>query len=115
MGDWDFVQMLLEKFERQTDADLEQLEALVAARDAEQTALLAHRLKGAAASLAAESLAATAARLEAIGRNAAMDEAESCFAALRCERERFQDYHREVLAARAAEQAATNGPAITTR
>ncbi|HEV7226595.1 MAG TPA: response regulator [Pirellulales bacterium] len=115
MGDWDFVQMLLEKFERQTDADLEQLEARVAARDAEQTALLAHRLKGAAASLAAESLAATAAKLESIGRNAAMDEAESCFAALRNERERFQNYHREVLAARAAEQAAPNGAATITR
>jgi CheY-like chemotaxis protein/HPt (histidine-containing phosphotransfer) domain-containing protein len=115
MGDWDFVQMLLEKFERQTDADLEQLEARVAARDAEQTALLAHRLKGAAASLAAESLAATAAKLESIGRNAAMNEAESCFAALRNERERFQNYHREVLAARAAEQAAPNGAATITR
>jgi CheY-like chemotaxis protein/HPt (histidine-containing phosphotransfer) domain-containing protein len=115
MGDWDFVQMLLEKFERQTDADLEQLEQLVAARNAEQTALLAHRLKGAAASLSAESLAATAARLEALGRSAAMDEAKSCFAALRNERERFQIYHREVLAARQTAPSELNDPATATR
>ena len=71
-------------------------------------------MKGAAASLSAESLAATAARLEALGRSAAMDEAESCFAALRNERERFQSYHREVLAARGTGPAKLDDPATAT-
>jgi two-component system sensor histidine kinase/response regulator len=100
MGDWDFVQVLLEKFERQADIDVQQLEQRVAAHDAEQTAQLAHRLKGAAASLSAEPLAAAAARLEALGRKQALDEIEDCFAELRDELERFRSYHREVLAVR---------------
>jgi CheY-like chemotaxis protein/HPt (histidine-containing phosphotransfer) domain-containing protein len=88
-GDLDFVQKLLDMFERQSELDLEQLERSVAQRDAAQTVQLAHRLKGAAANLSAEALHQAAARLEALGRREAMDEAQGVVARLRDERERF--------------------------
>ena len=90
MGDWDFIMTLLGKFDQQAEADLKQLEKHVAERDAEQTSLIAHRLKGAAASLSAAALAGAAARLEAIGRENHMDEAESILDALQSEWERFR-------------------------
>ncbi|HUY33629.1 MAG TPA: response regulator [Pirellulales bacterium] len=96
-GDLDFVQMLLDKFERQTELDLEQLERAIATRDAKQTALVAHRLKGAAANLSAEALREAAANLETLGRQATMDEASGCLARLGDERERFRRYVREAL------------------
>jgi len=94
-GDLNFVQVLLDKFDHQTDLDIEQLESAVAARDARQTELVAHRLKGAAASLSAEALRAVAARLETLGRQAAMEDAQTCLARLCEERERFRRCVRE--------------------
>ena len=99
MGDWNFVMTLLDKFDHQAEADLKQLEARIAERNAEQMALIAHRLKGAAASLSACALAGSAARLEALGRQANMDEAEACFASLQSEWERFRRCRREAAAA----------------
>ena len=94
-GDLNFVQLLLDKFDQQTDLDIEQLENAIAARDARQTELVAHRLKGAAASLSAEALRAVAARLESLGRQASMEEARPCLARLCEERERFRRCVRE--------------------
>lgn len=99
MGDWDFVMTLLDKFDVQAEADLKQLELLIAERNAEQTSLIAHRLKGAAASLSAGALASVAARLEAIGRKGAMDEANPCFGELQSEWERFRHCRRDAAAA----------------
>lgn len=99
MGDWDFVMTLLDKFDHQAEADLKQLEEHVAQRDAEQTAMIAHRLKGAAASLSAVALAGAAARLETLGRQAGMDDAEACLAGLQHEWERFRLCRRDAAAA----------------
>ena len=98
MGDWDFIQTLLGKFDQQAEADLKQLELHVAQRDAEQTSLIAHRLKGAAASLSAAALAGAAARLEAIGRENRMHEAEATLGALQSEWERFRQSRDEAAA-----------------
>jgi signal transduction histidine kinase/response regulator of citrate/malate metabolism/HPt (histidine-containing phosphotransfer) domain-containing protein len=94
-GDLEFLRELLEMFDRQADVDLDQIERSVVERDAERTVQLAHRLKGAAANLSAESLRRAAARLEDLGRRNAMDEAQRGFADLRDEREQLRRYLHE--------------------
>ncbi|HEV3341816.1 MAG TPA: response regulator, partial [Pirellulales bacterium] len=70
MGDWDFVQIILDKFHQQIGTDLEQLEQSLLEHNAERAALLAHRIKGSAANVSAVEVSRIAAELEAMGRAA---------------------------------------------
>jgi HPt (histidine-containing phosphotransfer) domain-containing protein len=63
-----FVEDLLRMFVTYTRVDLVDLEEACAGSDCAQIAVLAHRIKGAAANVSAEPLRSDAARLEALGR-----------------------------------------------
>lgn len=92
MGDWDFVQIILAKFQQQVDVDLEQLEKSVLERDAKQTAALAHRIKGAAANVSAVEVSRLAAELEVMGREDLMDDAGGRLSRIKNECRRVNDF-----------------------
>lgn len=102
MGNAAIATMLLEKFEVQLHGDLDQLAQGLAAGDGEQLASTAHGLKGAAAALAASSIRALAAEIEALARNGSLDaiateletlqaEADRCIAYMPTAKSAFSD------------------------
>ncbi|HJT36130.1 MAG TPA: response regulator [Pirellulales bacterium] len=103
LGDWEFVEGILEKFQQQVDVDLEALERSILDRNAEQAALLAHRIKGAAANVSATEVSRIAAELERMGRAAMLDNADERLAALRSESRRLDQFIRDELPAWTAE------------
>ncbi|MGH7194253.1 MAG: Hpt domain-containing protein, partial [Candidatus Saccharimonadales bacterium] len=103
LGDWEFVETILEKFQQQVGVDLEELERSIHARNAEQAALLAHRIKGAAANVSATEVSRIAADLERMGRAASLDNADERLLALRGEKQRLEQFIREELPAWTAE------------
>lgn len=92
MGDWDFVQVILGKFQQQVDVDLEQLERSLLERNAQQTAALAHRIKGAAANVSAVEVSRLAAELEAMGRAAELGQAGDRLTRIKDECRRVNDF-----------------------
>ena len=72
--DRSFINDLLELFVKETRNDIAKLEAACARRDSGQIAVLAHRIKGAAANLTAEPLRRDAAQIEALGRTGRLAE-----------------------------------------
>ncbi len=99
LGDWEFVENILEKFQQQVGVDLEELERSIHARNAEQAALLAHRIKGAAANVSATEVSRIAAELERMGRAASLDNAGERLVALRGEKQRLEQFIRDELPA----------------
>jgi signal transduction histidine kinase/CheY-like chemotaxis protein len=79
------ISRVIDKFEAQVRREIEQLQSCVAAGDAPQTASLAHALKGAASIVGAAPVAAAAAALEQLGRDARLSELEPALAQLRQE------------------------------
>ncbi|HET6883387.1 MAG TPA: response regulator, partial [Pirellulales bacterium] len=92
MGDWDFVQIILGKFQEQVGADLEQLEQSIIERNAQQAASLAHRIKGAAANVSAVEVSRLAAELEAMGRAADLEQAGARLVSIKAECHRLNDF-----------------------
>ena len=70
MGNRELAGRIVDKFKRRIDDDVDEIKACIESGDADSSASLAHRPKGAAANLSAESLHEAAARLETIGRAA---------------------------------------------
>lgn len=68
LGHMDFVQRILAKFQARFGEDLEELEEGLAATDADRVAEVAHRMKGAAANVAAPRLREEAAAVEQLAR-----------------------------------------------
>jgi two-component system, sensor histidine kinase and response regulator len=92
MGDREFADRILAKFQDRVGTDLDQLEQDLTAGDTEQVVRLAHRLKGAAANLSARALQEVASRLEALGRQGDRAGARVCMAEIRSEGRRFLEY-----------------------
>jgi CheY-like chemotaxis protein/HPt (histidine-containing phosphotransfer) domain-containing protein len=92
MGDWDFVQVILDKFHQQIGTDLEQLEQSLIEHNAERAALLAHRIKGAAANVSAVEVSRLASELEVMGRAADLTQADERLARIKVECQRLEDY-----------------------
>lgn len=68
LGKIDFAQRILSKLQEYFGEGLEELEENIRTQNAEGTALVAHRLKGAAANAAASSLQTSAAEIENLAR-----------------------------------------------
>jgi CheY-like chemotaxis protein/HPt (histidine-containing phosphotransfer) domain-containing protein len=102
MGDWDFVQIILDKFHQQIGTDLEQLEQSLLEHNAERASLLAHRIKGAAANVSAVEVSRVAAELEAMGRAADLTGADERLARIKVECQRLNEYVERDLPAFAA-------------
>jgi HPt (histidine-containing phosphotransfer) domain-containing protein len=86
------ITKLLNLFIEETRADMAGLVAACGSSDSARIAFLAHRVKGAAANIAAEPLRREAARLEALGRKGELSEADDSVARLQAEFEAFNRY-----------------------
>ncbi len=91
LGNLEFVQRVLAKFQERLDADLTELDEAVLAADAERIARVAHRLKGASANVAAHGLRQRAAGIEELARQRSLDEIPSELDELREEWSRFTE------------------------
>ena len=68
MGNLEFAERVLTKFQGRFDGQLEEMENALAQKDVEQVVLVAHRLKGESASVAASGLRDRAEEIERLGR-----------------------------------------------
>ena len=68
LGNIDFVQRVLDKFQQRIPAELAELDRVLALSDGEQLARVAHRMKGTSANVSAAALAHAAAEIEDLGR-----------------------------------------------
>lgn len=107
MGDWDFVQVILEKFQQQVGVDLDQLERSLTEHNAQQTASVAHRIKGAAANVSAVEISRLAAELEAMGRAAELTNAGSYLGKIKTECQRLDTFVQQQVPVLAANLAHT--------
>jgi len=82
-GDRDFFLDLVHTLQEEAAAELVEIERALEQGDAEALERVAHSLKGAAASMAAEPMRATAHELEKIGASGRLDEAPQALARLR--------------------------------
>jgi len=92
MGNVDFVERVLDKFQCSFGQDLDNLEAALDSEDAEIVTTVAHRLKGASASVAAPGLRDGATEVEDLGRADRLAEARLHAGQLRDEWSRFLDH-----------------------
>ena len=81
-GREELARRLLHKFTAQAAADVRELEAAVGRQDAATTSAAAHRLKGSAANVSAESVRALAGELEVLGRSGDLSRAPALLARL---------------------------------
>jgi HPt (histidine-containing phosphotransfer) domain-containing protein len=92
MGNPAIAALLLDKFEKQLNADAKTIDAQLAARDAQQLAKTVHSLKGAAGAVAAPRLHELSASLELLAREDRLDAAVQSVAALKTEIDRCLAY-----------------------
>ena len=81
-GDAEFLAETVAILDEDSPSMLDELRAAAAAGDAERLAMAAHAFKGMAANFCAEAVAATALRLEAMGRDGNVADAEATVATL---------------------------------
>ena len=91
MGNLEFVERVLTKFQQRFGEQLEELEQAVAQRDAERLVLVAHRLKGESASVAAAALRDRAGEIERLGRAGQVSNVPPCLQRLRAEWAEFAE------------------------
>lgn len=89
LGNVDIAEKVLSRFQDRFDVDLNELERGLDARDPQAIALIAHRIKGASANVAAPALYEVAAAIEDLGRGARLAEVPAGVAQLRGEWTRF--------------------------
>jgi HPt (histidine-containing phosphotransfer) domain-containing protein len=91
-GDKEMLRELLELFNKQTSAQLAQLEAAVQAGKTEEVRHLAHSCKGASATMGMAPLAAVFFELEKLGRAAKLDGAVPLLVSAQREFKRVHDF-----------------------
>lgn len=93
LGNLDFAERILTRFQHHFGEELGLLEQGLAAQDAEGIARVAHRMKGAAANAAAPALRDRAAQIERLGRAGRLSEIPATLAEMR---DRWTDFAEEV-------------------
>lgn len=91
MGNIEFAERLLAKFQGRLDEDIAELEAAVQAEDVDVVARVAHRIKGASANVAAHDLRQRAAEIEQLARERCLTEIPGRIDELRGGRRRFAE------------------------
>jgi HPt (histidine-containing phosphotransfer) domain-containing protein len=91
LGNLDFVQRVLDKFQQRLPVDLAELERMAELRDVEQIARVAHRIKGTSANVSAQGLCRAAAEIEDLSRAGCVTDIPLRIAHLRREWERYLD------------------------
>lgn len=89
LGNIEFAERVLTKFQSRFDADLMELEQALDAKDADAVARVAHRLKGASATAAAGGIRHQAAEIEDLARKHDVNEVPNRLRELRNECSRF--------------------------
>ena len=89
MGNIEFAERVLAKFQQRFGAELAQLEQGLASQNAEQIACVAHRLKGASANVGAPGLQIQATEIEDLARARCVSEIPTSLDQLRSEWTRF--------------------------
>jgi HPt (histidine-containing phosphotransfer) domain-containing protein len=92
MGNIDFASRVLAKFQDRFAEDLQELDQAVLAQDAAAAAHVAHRIKGAAANVAAVQLRERSAEIEQLGRAQRLSDIPAGVDQLRREWSRFVDH-----------------------
>ena len=95
--DAEFVVEMIEQFQARAASDLDEIEQACTAGDAESMTALAHRVKGAVATLGGMAARECAAQLEEMGRSGDLTRAPEMVQSLRTEIERFLQKSMEVL------------------
>ncbi len=103
LGNIDFVQRVLEKFQQRLPEELAELERLLQLGETEQLARVAHRIKGTSANVSAPGLFQAAANIEALGRSGRMADIPRGIAHLRTEWEGYLSHVSTLFAMAAAE------------
>lgn len=91
LGNVEFAQRILGKFQERCDEDVEALEQAVFDSDNEAIARLAHRLKGASANASAIGLQRHASEIEQAARHRSIEEVPACLESLKQEWARFSE------------------------
>ncbi len=91
MGNLDFAERILNKFQERCNQDVDELEREFRVRNIGAVTCLAHRIKGAAANVSAPRLQACAAAIESFGRAEQFPEIQHRLEQLRNEWSRFVD------------------------
>lgn len=91
LGNVEFAQRILGKFQERCDEDVEALEKAVFDGDAEAIARLAHRLKGASANASAMGLQKHASEIEHAARHQSIEEVPASLEKLKTEWARFSE------------------------
>ena len=91
-GKSSFVAKILKAFEHETCNDMENFEGAFAGGNTTEIAGIAHRIKGAAATIGAEAIREEAAKLESMGRSGDLSQAPECFSRLKSEFERYRSF-----------------------
>ncbi len=91
MGNLEFMERVLSKFQQRFGENLEQLEKALDAQDREEIVRVAHRLKGESANVAAGGLHNRAAEIERLGRKGRVVDIPPCLAQLRAEWSQFAE------------------------
>ena len=91
LGNLEFAERVLAKFQSRFDDDLVEIEQALDAKDADAVARVAHRLKGASATAAANGIRDQAAKIEDLARNHHVEEIPTRLQELRNECSRFAE------------------------
>ena len=92
LGNLDFVDRILTRFQTLFDGEFKRLQDAYDAADSTEIARVAHLLKGSAASVSARTLQQVASRIENLGRNAQLDDIPRHLDTLENEWSRFVDH-----------------------
>jgi HPt (histidine-containing phosphotransfer) domain-containing protein len=95
-GQPELITRLLHTFQAETQKDIDLLDSAIAARDSASVTILAHRLKGSAATVGAESLKFRAAQIEGHGRRGELELVSDQMPGLHTEFERLCSFMREL-------------------
>lgn len=83
MGNKQFAARILDAFQRQLNADLEELEAAIRAENPAQVAVIAHRVKGASSNVSAHRLNWLATSIGEWAKNREIEHLQSCHHSIR--------------------------------
>jgi HPt (histidine-containing phosphotransfer) domain-containing protein len=75
MGNHDLAHRVVQKFLIQAEADTKEIQTAIQGQDSSKLRLVAHRLKGSAANVSAESVRGIASRLEVLGQECKLAQA----------------------------------------
>jgi HPt (histidine-containing phosphotransfer) domain-containing protein len=91
MGNKAFASRILEAFQKQLSADLDELDAAIRAEDSSLVAVIAHRVKGASANVSARQLTRIAGSLGEWAKHGDLEQLQACSQTIREAQQDFME------------------------